>query len=93
MKQVTKMSKYEGIPWCNRYMRPINYELKHSGLPCIEPETNPYLGPRLKCGGCPDQSYKETLDGIEIEGGTALTTFMRGLQTSEDTAEVDERGN
>ncbi len=59
------MTRYEGIPWCNRHNRPIDYDLKHSGLLCIEPTTNPYLGPRLKCGSCAEQGYKVLVNGEE----------------------------
>jgi len=64
------LTRYEGIPWCNRHNRPIDYDLKHSGLPCIKPSTNPYLGPRLQCGSCPDQGYKVTVDGEEVSFNT-----------------------
>ena len=64
------MPRYEGMSWCKRHNRPINYELKHSGLPCIKPSENPYIGPRLQCGSCPDQSYRVTRDGVEIPHNT-----------------------
>jgi len=69
----------EGKNVCTKYNRDIDRQLqddmaKAKNLNCVKLSDNPYIGARLKCGGCEHNKYFVFRDGVIV--GDHHSDFM-----------------
>ena len=85
------MVTIEGKNYCDKWNQDVDSQLRDdmtnaNNLDCVTISDNPYIGARLKCGGCDHNKYGVFRDGVLV--GNKQADFMGEMVKSVFNKEV-----